>query len=93
MQSVSVQKQILKIYFALTQYVLPLDLITKEVFGQWMEVGGCSCFCFNLSCFCFFSFNCYLQVLRLITESDVPAHTLQVNYCRTLVKIFVKIKL
>ena len=27
--SVSVQKQILKIYFALTQYVLPLDLITK----------------------------------------------------------------
>ena len=32
-QSVAVQKQILKIYFALTQYVLPLDLITKEVFG------------------------------------------------------------
>ena len=29
--AVSVQKQILKIYFALTQYVLPLDLITKEV--------------------------------------------------------------
>ena len=27
------QKQILKIYFALTQYVLPLDLITKEVRG------------------------------------------------------------
>ena len=27
--SVAVQKQILKIYFALTQYVLPLDLITK----------------------------------------------------------------
>ena len=27
--SVSVQKQILKIYFALTQYVLPLDLITR----------------------------------------------------------------
>jgi len=37
-QSVAVQKQILKIYFALTQYVLPLDLITKEVFAQWMEV-------------------------------------------------------
>ena len=37
-QSVAVQKQILKIYFALTQYVLPLDLITKEVFSQWMEV-------------------------------------------------------
>ena len=27
--SCAVQKQILKIYFALTQYVLPLDLITK----------------------------------------------------------------
>ena len=53
--AVSVQKQILKIYFALTQYVLPLDLITKEVFGQWMEV------------------------LRVITESDVPQHTLQVK--------------
>ena len=36
--SVAIQKQILKIYFALTQYVLPLDLITKEVFGQWMEI-------------------------------------------------------
>ena len=54
-QSVAVQKQILKIYFALTQYVLPLDLITKDVFGQWMEV------------------------LRQITEADVPTHTLQVD--------------
>ena len=53
-ESVSVQKQILKIYFALTQYVLPLDLISREVFGQWMEI------------------------LRVITESDVPDHTLQV---------------
>merc|ERR1719460_2036146 len=53
--SVSVQKQILKIYFALTQYVLPLDLITKEIFSQWMEV------------------------LRVIAESDVPSHTLQVD--------------
>ena len=53
--SVSIQKQILKIYFALTQYVLPLDLITKEVFSNWMEV------------------------LRVITESDVPDHTLQVD--------------
>ena len=53
--SISVQKQILKIYFALTQYVLPLDLITKDVFGQWMEI------------------------LRVITESDVPDHTLQVR--------------
>jgi len=54
-QSVSVQKQILKIYFALTQYVLDLELVTKEVFQQWMEV------------------------LRQITESEVPAHTLQVE--------------
>ena len=53
--SVSVQKQILKIYFALTQYVLPLDLITREIFSQWMEV------------------------LRVIAESDVPSHTLQVS--------------
>ena len=53
--SVSVQKQILKIYFALTQYVLPLDLITREIFSQWMEV------------------------LRVIAESDVPSHTLQVR--------------
>jgi hypothetical protein len=53
--SVAVQKQILKIYFALTQFVLPLDLITKDMFAQWMEV------------------------LRTITEKDVPAHTLQVG--------------
>jgi len=53
--AVAVQKQILKIFFALTQYVLPLDLISREVFGNWMEV------------------------LRQITESDVPAHTLQVD--------------
>ena len=39
----------------MTQYVLPLDLITKEVFSNWMEV------------------------LRVITESDVPDHTLQVD--------------
>ncbi len=53
--SVAVQKQILKIYFALTQFVLPLDLITRDMFAQWMEV------------------------LRTITEQDVPAHTLQVG--------------
>ena len=53
--SVSIQKQILKIYFALTQYYLDFDLITKEVFCNWMEV------------------------LRVITESDVPEHTLQVD--------------
>lgn len=37
-QSVLLQKQILKTYFALTQYTLPLDLITKELFSQWMEI-------------------------------------------------------
>ncbi|XP_067012437.2 importin-7 [Anabrus simplex] len=37
-QSVMLQKQILKIYFALTQYSLPLDLISREVFSQWMEI-------------------------------------------------------
>ncbi|KFM76182.1 Importin-7, partial [Stegodyphus mimosarum] len=36
--SVLLQKQILKIFFALVQYFLPLDLISKEVFSQWMEV-------------------------------------------------------
>ncbi|XP_020286261.1 importin-7 [Pseudomyrmex gracilis] len=38
-QSVLLQKQILKIFFALTQYVLPLDLITREMFSQWMNVA------------------------------------------------------
>lgn len=37
-QSVLLQKQILKIYHALTQYSLPLDLITRDIFSQWMEV-------------------------------------------------------
>lgn len=37
-QSVLLQKQILKTYFALTQYTLPLDLITKELFSKWMEI-------------------------------------------------------
>lgn len=37
-QSVLLQKQILKIYFALTQYFLPLDVISKEMFSQWMEI-------------------------------------------------------
>eukprot|EP00088_Acartia_fossae_P059408 TRINITY_DN7049_c0_g1_i5.p1 TRINITY_DN7049_c0_g1~~TRINITY_DN7049_c0_g1_i5.p1 ORF type:complete len:1055 (-),score=320.46 TRINITY_DN7049_c0_g1_i5:228-3392(-) len=53
--SVTIQKQILKIYFALTQYSLPLNLISRDMFGQWMEV------------------------LRQISEADVPAHTLQVD--------------
>ncbi|XP_012286737.1 importin-7 [Orussus abietinus] len=37
-QSVFLQKQILKIFYALTQYSLPLDLISREVFSQWMDV-------------------------------------------------------
>ncbi|KAL0280330.1 UNVERIFIED_CONTAM: hypothetical protein PYX00_001656 [Menopon gallinae] len=37
-QSVLLQKQILKTYFAFTQQTLPLDLITKELFSQWMEI-------------------------------------------------------
>lgn len=37
-QSVLLQKQILKIFFALTQYTLPLELISKETFSQWMDV-------------------------------------------------------
>lgn len=37
-QSVLLQKQILKIFFALTQYTLPLELISKQVFSQWMDV-------------------------------------------------------
>ena len=34
--SVLIQKQILKIFYALIQYFLPMDLITKDVFTQWM---------------------------------------------------------
>lgn len=37
-QSVLLQKLILKIYYALTQFTLPLDLISREVFAQWMEI-------------------------------------------------------
>lgn len=37
-QFVLLQKLILKIYYALTQYALPLDVITREMFAQWMEV-------------------------------------------------------
>lgn len=37
-QFVLLQKLILKIYYALTQYALPLDIITRETFAQWMEV-------------------------------------------------------
>lgn len=37
-QAVLLQKEGLKVYFALTQYSLPLDLITKEAFSKWMEI-------------------------------------------------------
>lgn len=37
-QSLQLQKQILKIYYALTQYALPLEVITREKFAQWMEI-------------------------------------------------------
>jgi importin-7 len=37
-QSVLLQKLVLKVYYALTQYALPLELITNEVFSQWMEI-------------------------------------------------------
>lgn len=37
-QFVLLQKLILKNYYALTQYALPLDIITRETFAQWMEV-------------------------------------------------------
>ncbi|XP_040569729.1 importin-7 [Lepeophtheirus salmonis] len=34
----NISKLMLKIYFALTQYVLPLQIITKETFTKWMEI-------------------------------------------------------
>ncbi|KAH8248010.1 hypothetical protein KR032_010984, partial [Drosophila birchii] len=37
-QSMLLQKQILKIYSSLTRYSLPLEFITKEIFSQWMEI-------------------------------------------------------
>lgn len=36
--SIQLQKQILKIFFAFTQYHLPLKVITNEVFSQWMDI-------------------------------------------------------
>ncbi|KAK2154166.1 hypothetical protein LSH36_275g06021 [Paralvinella palmiformis] len=36
--AILLQKQILKVFFALIQFHLPLDLITKEMFTQWMEL-------------------------------------------------------
>jgi importin-7 len=37
-QFVVLQKLLLKIYYALTQYALPLEVITKDMFSQWMEI-------------------------------------------------------
>lgn len=37
--SVTIQKQILKVFFALIQFYLPLELITKEIFTSWMELA------------------------------------------------------
>uniref|UniRef100_A0A4W3GXB4 Importin 8 n=1 Tax=Callorhinchus milii TaxID=7868 RepID=A0A4W3GXB4_CALMI len=36
--SVLIQKQILKIFYALVQYTLPLQLVNKQTMTQWMEV-------------------------------------------------------
>lgn len=33
-----IRKQILKTFYALTQYILPLELLNKEFFTKWMEV-------------------------------------------------------
>ncbi|XP_038216767.1 importin-7 isoform X1 [Zerene cesonia] len=38
MESVLIQKQILKCFHCLVKYILPLDLITREIFTKWMEV-------------------------------------------------------
>ncbi|XP_059055104.1 importin-7 [Achroia grisella] len=37
-KSVLIQKQILKCFYALIKYILPLELITKEMFTKWMEI-------------------------------------------------------
>ncbi|XP_043915217.1 importin-7 [Protopterus annectens] len=37
-QSVLIQKQILKIFFALMQYTLPLELITQQNLTEWIEI-------------------------------------------------------
>lgn len=36
--SVAIQKEILKIFFALIQYVLPMELVSSESFGKWMHI-------------------------------------------------------
>jgi len=37
--AVAIQKQILKIFFALIQFRLPLQLLTQPVFTLWMELA------------------------------------------------------
>ncbi|XP_032527964.1 importin-7 [Danaus plexippus] len=37
-ESVTIQKQILKCFYGLIKFNLPLGLITKEIFTKWMEV-------------------------------------------------------
>uniref|UniRef100_A0A8C4R754 Importin N-terminal domain-containing protein n=2 Tax=Eptatretus burgeri TaxID=7764 RepID=A0A8C4R754_EPTBU len=37
-QSALIQKQILKIFFALVQYTLPLGLVNEQTLTQWMEI-------------------------------------------------------
>ncbi|XKL59631.1 hypothetical protein PGB90_000647 [Kerria lacca] len=37
-KSVLLQKQVLKVFYSLVQYVLPLEIISKEVFSQWMQI-------------------------------------------------------
>ncbi|XP_065333420.1 importin-7 [Cloeon dipterum] len=37
-ESVFIQKQILKIFYSFTQYSLPLELITNQFFQQWMDL-------------------------------------------------------
>lgn len=37
-ESLLLQKQILKIFYTLIQYNMPLTLLTREVFTQWMQI-------------------------------------------------------
>ena len=36
-EEAGIRKQILKIFFALTQYILPLELLSRDTFTKWME--------------------------------------------------------
>ena len=37
-EAAEVRKLVLKIFYALTQFVLPVELLSKEFFTQWMEL-------------------------------------------------------